>query len=160
MDSLSHIARFPQEVLSGVFEHLLEEKSRSTLLSCMLCCKGWFPLAQAVLYRDIVLTTLTLPPFVRRRSSISADANKAVRLLTLRLDPAKLNQSTALTLLEDFAIHHLKGMNQLVISLSNSEPKASERLCDPNKRARTHLRELAPVMYCTRARVYQATPLQ
>ncbi|RFU28320.1 hypothetical protein B7463_g7999, partial [Scytalidium lignicola] len=83
----------------------------------MLCCKGWFPLAQAVLYRDVILTASTLPPFVRRRSSISADANGAVRVLTLRLDPAKLDQSTVSLLLKEFAIHHLKDMKKL-ISLS------------------------------------------
>lgn len=117
MDSRMGIARFPQEILYGVFEHLLDGKSRLTLLNCALCCKAWYPLAQTVLYRYIVLTYLTLPLFIRRRSSISADANKSIRVLTLRLDPAKLNQPTILLLLKDFAVYHLKDMNQL-ISLS------------------------------------------
>lgn len=111
MGSEPPIARLSTELLSAVFDQVLQGTgSTSSLLDCMLCCRGWLPLAHRALYRDVVLNAQTLRKFVAREAPV---ITVVVHTLTVRLDPTELDQPTAVQLLEHLAVRHLKGMTQL-----------------------------------------------
>ncbi|KAI1079763.1 hypothetical protein F5B20DRAFT_542345 [Whalleya microplaca] len=110
-DTSSPITRLAPEILLAIFGQLLVERGPgSMLLSCMLTCKQWLPTAQDTLYRDVVLVASTLALFT---SSATATAAKAVRTLTLCLDPAEMDRPSASRLLKDLAVGQVQYMKKL-----------------------------------------------
>ncbi|KAI0530060.1 hypothetical protein GGR58DRAFT_494743 [Xylaria digitata] len=76
------IARLMPEILLDIFDLLTtqEHESNAPLISCILCCQRWKPLAASVLYRHVVLRRGRLALFVENHMSCQ------VTSLTLKLE--------------------------------------------------------------------------
>ncbi|KAI9684274.1 MAG: hypothetical protein M1822_005747 [Bathelium mastoideum] len=83
MSNPTSIDSLPTELLVKVFAEL--QTSTFDLLNCMQCNKTWHELAQATLYRYIVLTSTNLSKFIEQcPASVNTDGR--ITILTLRLD--------------------------------------------------------------------------
>lgn len=84
------ITKLTCEVLLQIFESFAPHQSahhKADLCSFARCCKAWYPLAQAVLYRDVVLLDRQFPKFAQCPRA----GNAEIRSLTLRLESVPRN---------------------------------------------------------------------
>jgi hypothetical protein len=80
----SPVTKLAPEILLKIFEWT-SQNGNAHLISCILCCKTWRPLAESVLYGDIFLDAQRLTKFLDTYS------NRKFRSLTLVMDPVPLN---------------------------------------------------------------------
>ena len=73
--------RLAPELMLKIFEYI-EHDGKTSMLPVVLCCKKWYPLAQSVLYGDIVLDQERLIRFAEK----SGIADDKILSLTLDLD--------------------------------------------------------------------------